>query len=571
MSSIDSRPPQAHRTWAAAALFTLAACGSGEGPEATNAGPDRTGAGEAAAPWFEEQAAERGLRFEHVSGADGRFLMPEIMTTGAALFDADGDGDLDAYLVQAGGVDTPRAERPGNELFLNRGDGHFEPASAGHGADDRGYGMGVATGDYDGDGDVDLYVSNLTRNALLRNDGSGRFEDVTESANADVPAWSASAAFLDADGDGDLDLFVTNYIEWSTDGEKVCLSPQKARTYCSPRSYDRAARDTLLLNRGDGTFEDASEAVGLDAAFGNGLGVVCADFDLDGAPEIFVANDGNPNQYWDRAEDGRLVDGALRLGCAVDTQGRSKAGMGVAAADVDGDGDEDLLVVNLTGESDSFYRNDDGQFVDRTPAVGLAVVSRRRTRFGVALRDFDLDGTLDLYHANGRVTAPARAKQGDPFAEENVLLRGLENGRFEEVLPRGGVASPLESTSRAAAFGDVDGDGDVDALIHNRDGRAHLLVNRAPAPGARWAALDVVDGNGAPALGAAVLVTIDGATRRFEVRTADSYCAASSPRIHVALPGDAKLEQVEVRRAGAEPTVVRGLAAGEVHRIVIDR
>ena len=571
MSSTCSRPRRILRLSPAAAVLTILACGGGDGAPAPGSGADPQAGRGAAAPWFEEQAAARGLDFEHASGADGRFLMPEIMTTGAALFDADGDGDLDAYLVQAGGVDTPREERPGNELFLNRGDGHFEPAPAGHGADDRGYGMGVATGDYDGDGDVDLYVSNLTRNALLRNDGTGRFEDVTEAANADVPAWSASAAFLDADGDGDLDLFVTNYIEWSTDGEKVCLSPQKARTYCSPKSYDRPARDTLLLNRGDGTFEDASEASGLDAAFGNGLGVVCADFDLDGAPEIFVANDGNPNQYWDPADDGRFVDGALRLGCAVDTQGRSKAGMGVAAADVDGDGDEDLLVVNLTGESDSFYRNDAGQFVDRTPAVGLAVVSRRRTRFGVALRDFDLDGTLDLYHANGRVTGPPRAKEGDPFAEENVLLRGLENGRFEEVQPRGGVASPLEATSRAAAFGDIDGDGDVDALIHNRDGRAHLLVNRAPAPDARWAVLDVVDGKGAPALGAAVLVTIDGATRRFEVRTADSYCAASSPRVHVALPGGAKLEKVEVRRAGAAPTVVRDLAAGEVHRIVIER
>ncbi len=571
MSSTCARLQRILALGVAAPALALSACGGGDEARAPEAGADPPVGGETAAPWFEELAAERGLDFEHASGADGRFLMPEIMTTGAALFDADGDGDLDAYLVQAGGVDTPREDRPGNELFLNRGDGHFEPAPAGHGADDRGYGMGVATGDYDGDGDVDLYVSNLTRNALLRNDGTGRFEDVTEAANANVPAWSASAAFLDVDGDGDLDLFVSNYIEWSTDGEKVCLSPQKARTYCSPKSYDRPARDTLLLNRGDGTFEDASEALGLDAAFGNGLGVVCADFDLDGEPEIFVANDGNPNQYWDRAEDGQLVDGALRLGCAVDTQGRSKAGMGVAAADVDGDGDEDLLVVNLTGESDSFYRNDAGQFVDRTPAVGLAVVSRRRTRFGVALRDFDLDGTLDLYHANGRVTGPPRAKEGDPFAEENVLLRGLESGRFEEVQPRGGVKSPLEATSRAAAFGDVDGDGDVDALIHNRDGRAHLLVNRAPAADARWAVLDVVDGNGAPALGAAVLVTIDGATRRFEVRTADSYCAASSPRIHVALPGGAKLDEVEVHRADAASTVVRDLAAGEVHRIVIER
>lgn len=553
------------------ALLTLLMAGCGGEDQDPGAPAASTGgaAPPAGSPWFEEAARARGLDFAHASGADGRYLMPEIMTTGAALFDADGDGDLDAYLVQGGGVDTPRDERPGNALFLNRGDGHFDPAPEGHGADDRGYGMGVATGDYDGDGDVDLYVSNLTTNALLQNDGSGRFTDVTAAAGADVPAWSASAAFVDADGDGDLDLFVTNYIEWSVGGELHCLSPQKVRTYCSPKSYRRPAKDTLLINRGDGTFEDATERLGIDAAFGNGLGVVCADFDLDGAPEIFVANDGNPNQYWDRQPDGTFKDGALQLGCAVDTQGRAKAGMGVAAADVDADGDEDLLVVNLTGESDSFYRNDGGQFVDRTPAVGLAVVSRRRTRFGVALRDFDLDGVLDLYHANGRVTAPPRAKDGDPFAEENVLLRGLANGRYEEVPHRGGLASPLEATSRAAAFGDVDGDGDLDVLVHNRDERVHLLLNGAPSSGTRWAALDVVTKSGAPALGAAVLVTVGDTTRRYEVRTADSYCAASSPRLHVALGDAAEVTRVEVTAPGGLRAEATGLAAGTVHAIVL--
>lgn len=549
--------------WAALFLLPVAACGSDADPAGARNHPSK-GAGpqEVGAPWFEEVGAASGIDFVHASGATGEFLMPEIMTTGAALFDANGDGHLDAYLVQAGAVRTAREDRPPNRLYLGHGDGTFTDVTEASGAGDRGYGMGVSSGDYDGDGDVDLYVSNLERNTLLQNDGEGHFTDVTEASGTGSTEWSASSAFVDYDADGDLDLFVANYIEWSADGEKACLSPRKTRTYCSPKSYGRPAKDQIFQNQGDGTFLDVSEAAGLGTAFGNGLGVVCADFDLDGAPEIFVANDGTPNQYWDPSPTGTWSDVALSVGCAVDTQGRAKAGMGVAAADVDADGDEDLLVVNLTGEDDSFYRNDKGRFVDRTPAVGLSVVSRRRTRFGVALRDLNLDGLFDLYHANGRVTEPARAMDGDPFAEENVLMRGLPNGRFEEVTPRAGLATPASATSRAAAFGDIDGDGDEDILIHNRDGRAHLMLNLSADRGALSTSIDVRQHSGSPAIGAWVLITIGDRTVRREIRTTDSYCAASSPILHVGLGDAKKVDRIEVFYRGESAMVIEGASPG---------
>ena len=524
------------------AAAIVASCGGdADGTAPSSAGPSSPSAEQ---PWFQEIAAEAGLGdFRHVSGADGRFLMPEIMTTGAAFLDVNGDEALDIYLGQGGAVDQPRDERPGNQLYLGDGKGGFRNATKGSGADDRGYAMGIATGDYDGDGLVDIYVSNLERNTLLKNEGGGKFTDVTETAGVGGKHWSASAAFVDADGDGDLDLFVTNYVYWSVEAELECDSPQGVRTYCSPKSYAAPAPDSYFENQGDGTFVDASERVGLRTAFGNGLGVVCADFDLDGTQEIFVANDGTPNQLWDPQPDGSFKEIALMTGCAVDVQGAAKAGMGVSVADIDSDGDEDLLVVNLTGEDDSFYRNDGGQFVDRTPARGLAVLSRKRTRFGVALRDFNLDGHLDLFHANGRVTQPERAVEGDVYAEENVLLRGTPKGRFTEVLPRGGVASPLVATSRSAAFGDIDGDGDVDILIHNRDGGVHLLRNDIAAPKSS-VSFELLTKAGAPALGAIVFTQTEAGTEtRHEVRTADSYGAASSPIIHVpADPAGPKLK-----------------------------
>lgn len=544
-------------------VLLLAACNDEPIPE-TNAMSASGEGPRAGAPWFSEEARARGLVFRHVSGHGKRFLFPEIMCGGAGLLDIDADGDLDAYLVQAGGIEVPREDRPGNQLFANDGAGRFADVSAASAADDRGYGMGVAVGDADDDGDPDLYVTNLGPNVMLANDGSGRFQDVSASSGTDDPSWSTSASFLDFDRDGDLDLYVANYVQWSLAGEHHCETPPYGADYCNPASYDAPAPDTLYRNDGGGLFTDVSSRAGLRRAFGHGLGLGVADFDDDGWIDVFVANDGMRNQLWHNQGDGTFLDEADARGCAVDHDGRAKAGMGVAVADIDDDADPDLLIVNLAGEADTFYRNEGRFFADRTPLVGLGVASRSFTRFGVGLHDLDDDGWLDLYQANGRVTHATELAASDPFAEENLLWRGIAAGRFELVSPRGGTAEALVATSRAAAFGDVDGDGGLDVIVVNRDADAHLLMNRAPGRG-HWIRFQLKERNGRDALGATLELSIGERRIVRTLTTSTSYCAASEPLVHVGLGGASGVENVMVRWVDGVEEHRGDLAGGRVH------
>ena len=518
--------------------------------------------------WFSEEAHERGLDFHHHSGFDGRPMMPEMMGGGVALADLDGDGDLDAYLVQSGRVDeTLESQLSANRLYMNRGDGHFDEVEGGGGAGDRGYGMGVAAGDYDNDGDTDLYVTNLGPNVLLQNDGTGTFLDVTVESGVGDPRWSTAASFVDLDLDDDLDLFVVNYINWTPEIERECFVKTFYATYCGPTAYGVPAMDRLYRNNGDGTFTDLTKAAGIDVAFGNGLGNVAADFNGDGLADLFVANDGTTNQLWMNAGNLRFEEECVLWSCAMDSDGIEKAGMGVASADVDDDGDSDLLVVNLERQTDSYFRNEGSYFFDATRLVGLGTVSMRHTRFGVALADFDNDGRLDLYEANGKIALSGPA-EGDGYAEPNTLYRGsIDEGdiRFDELGPTGGVAPGLVHTSRAVAAGDLDDDGGIDLVVTNRDASAYLLMNRADR--GNWALFRVRTASGRSAHGATVSATVGGRRLSRDVQPSASYLASNDPRVHFGVGDESRLRDVVVRWPGGAAEAFGDFAAGEIHEL----
>ena len=412
-----------------------------------------------------------------------------------------------------------------------------------------GYGMGVTVGDYDSDGWTDVYVNNFGRNELWRNNGDGTFSDVTDKAGVGEERLSVSSAFVDYDRDGHLDLFVSNYIHFDPKANRICNAPDGSRDYCSPLTYDPAP-DRLYHNRGDGTFEDVTTRSGIAREFGTGLGVVVADFNGDGWPDIYVANDGMVNQLWSNQRNGTFVDEGLISGTAVNMEGAAEASMGVDAVDVDGDGDEDLFMTHLLGETNTIYiNNGDGWFEDRTIATGLAAPSKGYTSFGTAWLDVNNDGWLDLYIANGGVNNfLTLVLQNDPYPlhQTNQLFLNLGKGQFKEVTKQAGKVFELSEVSRGVACGDVDNDGDADLLLVNNNGRARLLINHE-GDKQHWLGLRLVDKSGRDALGARVRVERPKQRALWRRARADgSYASANDPRVLVGLDDSPVLGSVRV-------------------------
>lgn len=544
-------------------LATLAPWNDASAESARSDAPDTP---DTARPWFKETAEIAGLDFLHDTGQQQEFRIPESVAGGVCLLDFDGDGLLDVYAVQAGPLKSDAADRPRNKLFRNRGGMRFEDVTGSAGVGDTGYGMGCSVGDVDGDGDADLFVANLGANRLYENKGDGTFADISQASGVDHAGFGASSGFFDYDRDGDLDLFVVNYITWSAAHEPRC-QPTGERDYCAPGEFPFSpAKDLLYRNRGDGVFEDVSAQAGIHAAFGNGLGLALADFNGDGRPDIYVANDQMANQLWIQTEAGSFEDEALLAGCALNFNGETEAGMGVAIAHLSGGPDVDLFVTHYRMETNTLYRRRGDYYEDATARAGLGATSLPYTGFGVGFADFDHDGIDDLLVVNGRVNRNLPVyDSADPYAEPNQLFRGMGAGRFRDQLPQGGTLPRLIGAGRAAAFGDLDNDGDVDVVVINKDGPLRLLENTAAQ--AHWLMLELHDAAGRHAIGARASLEGPRGVMTKSVTRVGSYLASNDPRLHFGLGSQAKVPLVTVTWPSGARERFGPLAIGQLHEL----
>ncbi|HEX6729993.1 MAG TPA: CRTAC1 family protein [Pyrinomonadaceae bacterium] len=520
-------------------------------------------------PLFDEIAVKVGLTFKHYNGMTGKFFLPEIMGAGAALFDYDNDGDMDVYLAQGNVLEA--TDKPGSTMFpwrdavSPRGRLFRNELSSGKNGDLKlqftdvteksgivatGYGMGVAVGDINNDGWPDLYLTNLGSNQMYLNKGDSTFVDVTKDSNTDDPRWSSSAAFLDYDRDGWLDLMVVNYAVFSPANSPSCYANTSARDYCTPRAF-RAPGNRLFHNRRDGSFEDVTASAGVDKEFGHGLGIVTADLDDDGWTDIYVANDGDPNQLWINQKNGTFKNGALLAGAAVNRDGKAEAGMGVDAGDFDGNGTDDIFITHLMDETNTLFTNfGNSLFEDRTRETGLGIPGRRFTGFGTLFFDYDNDGWLDLLVVNGAVQLlPELISKGNPFplGQPKQLFRNSGKGGFVEVVNQAGPNFQLLEVSRGAAFGDIDNDGDTDVMVTNNNGPVRLLLNTSGNRN-QWLGLRLVGkGRGRDMLGTKVeIVMSNKRVLRRRVRTDGGYLSANDARVLVGLGNGAHVDVVRL-------------------------
>ena len=521
---------------------------------------------------FTDITAQSGITFKHVASPDKKYIV-ESMSGGVAMFDYDNDGDLDLYFVNSLTVDLVKTKaKTKSELYRNEGNGKFTEVGEKAGVSDIGWGMGVAVGDYNNDGFEDLYVSCLGPDHLLKNNGNGTFTDVTAKAGVNDPRWTTAASFVDYDNDGDLDLFVANYVDFDINnlpefGQGKTCTYKSIPVQCGPRGL-KGAGDTLFRNNGNGTFTDVSKQAGvMDENGYYGLGILTGDFDDDGLTDIFVANDSTPNFYYRNKGNGTFEEIGFTSGTAVNENGSEQGSMGVTAGDYDHDGKLDIFITNFADEYNTLYHNDGkNSFTDLSYAAKVAAVSLPHVGWGTKFFDYDNDGWVDLFVANGHVYPQLPA-----YRQPRLLHRNNRDSTFTEVSAEFGAILTENRTSRGVAFGDIDNDGDIDLLIGDLDGPPQLLRN--DGGNANTSVLIKLVGvkSNRSGIGARVTVVSGGLSQIDEVRSGDSYISQNDLRLHFGLEKRSKVDSIQVRWPSGVVDKISGVGVNRILTIKEDQ
>lgn len=516
---------------------------------------------------FKDVTGAAGITFTHNSGRAGKKFLPETMGAGGAFVDLDGDGWLDMVLVNSRSWGAGAASSP-HGLYRNNRNGTFTNVVAGSGLDVSMYGMGVAAGDVDNDGDEDVYITAIEGDRLFRNDGAFKFRDVTKVAGIANANFGTSAAFVDYDRDGRLDLFVANYVKWSQAADKFCALDGKNKSYCTPEIYP-GVPSRLYRNLGAGRFADVSQKAGVANPAAKALGVALVDYDADGWVDLFVANDTQPNQLFHNNRNGTFTDTAVAAGVAFSDDGVARGAMGVDGADYDRSGRPHMLVANFQNQMLALYRNEgNGLFMDVAPQSPVGRVSLAYLGFGAFFFDYDLDGWLDVFATNGHIEESVTKVQPKvQFKQPPLLFRNAGKGRFEHV-SNAGPDFAVAQAGRGAAYGDYDRDGDLDVLLVNNDGPARLLRNDGGNRN-NWI---TVRAQGTKAnrsgIGAVVRVQSAQGSQWQMVRSGSSYCSQSDLALTFGLGRDTTVSAIEVEWPGGGKDRVTNVPARQFIRIV---
>ncbi len=559
------------------AILTFAGCTRRDGDPAAPPVGTTPSDGAAGSSVLGVQLVDRreaaGIKFQHSDGSSGKYYIVETLASGVLLLDFDQDGDLDIYFPNGRPLPpTPEGNASvSNALYRNEGNGAFTDVTREKGVPGTGFGTGGAAGDHDGDGDLDFYVCQYGSNILYRNNGRDAgytFTDVTQAAGVDDSRFSAGACFFDMDRDGDLDLYVTNYCKDDLKTSQPFYQGKSPR-YFAPSHYE-AEGDSLFLNLGDGEFRDVTKESGIAAVKpGRGMGITATDFDRDGWMDLYVANDGTENFMLHNLGNGTFEELGMKLGVALSANGDEMGSMGVDAGDFNRDGRIDILVTNFQKQLNDLYRSDGKDFyTDVAMAVGLGETCLPLVSWGTKLFDFDNDGWLDIFIANGHLEDHIEEyDHSSSFLQPRQLFHNLGAGAFKEVSTSAGPAFKTLYSSRGAAFGDLDNDGDVDIVISNSRQGPSLLWNEG---GNRksWVLLALEGKKNRFGIGAFVKVTAGGVSQVAEVHAGASYISQNDLRLHFGLGEAGLIESVEVDWPEGLKEAFTNLEARKIHRLV---